>query len=283
MSDTVHPVPLDQIDEAALTRDRSVLDGAAFDELRRSIAAGGLRQPVELFPLTEACPPLRYGLLSGYRRLCAFRELHRHTSEDRYARIPAFIRARGTFAEALGAMVEENEIREPISPWERGRIALVARNRGVFGTIEEAVDSLFPRAERVKRSRLRSLARLVEELDGSLTEPETLSLRQAMRLSNAVRAGFGPVIRAALAESTLDDPESQWRLILPYLAEAEQPPPKAPARPGRPRRLHRPRPGLTIRRERTREGYSLHFTGKTATSGFLDTVFDEIERMFGPV
>ncbi len=47
-------------------------------------------------------------------------------------------------------------------------------------------------------------------------------------------------------------------------------------------RCCRPRPGLTIRREQTLDGYSLHFTGRDADSGLLDTVFDEIDRLFGP-
>ena len=46
--------------------------------------------------------------------------------------------------------------------------------------------------------------------------------------------------------------------------------------------LHLPRRGLTIRRELTRTGWSLHFTGRDATSNLLDCVFDEIERLFSP-
>ena len=49
------------------------------------------------------------------------------------------------------------------------------------------------------------------------------------------------------------------------------------ARDPRPRRVLRPRPGLVIRRETTRDGYILHFTGREATCGILDRVLDEIE------
>ena len=41
------------------------------------------------------------------------------------------------------------------------------------------------------------------------------------------------------------------------------------------------RPTLTVRRERTREGYVLRFSGPDATSGLLDAVLDEIERLYG--
>ena len=281
--DTVHHIPLTEIDGAALTRDRSGLDEDALTELRLSIAASGLRMPVELFALSEPRPPHRYGLLSGLRRLHAYQALHELTGQERYTAIPAFLRAPGTMAEALAAMVEENEIRAELSPWERGRIALLAHRQEVFGTIEEAVAKLYPAANKVKRSRLRTLAHLADELDGFLTAPERLSLRQALRLAAALSAGFGNVIRTALEESRLDDPQTQWQLLLPILTEAEQPPAEAPKpRPGRPRRVARPRPGLTIRREQTRDGYTLHFTGGEADSGLLDAVFDEIERLFGP-
>jgi ParB family chromosome partitioning protein len=284
---TLHHIPLAEINDAALTRDRSGLDADALAELRLSIAASGLRMPIEVFALPESetsapKPPHRYGLLSGFRRLLAFRELHELTRQDRYTTIPAFLRAPGTMAEALTAMVEENEIREALSPWERGRIAYLAHRQQIFPTIEEAVARLYPAAKAMKRSRLRSLAHLAEELDGLLTNPESLSQQRLLRIDAAYRAGFDNVIRTALAESSLDGPQAQWQLLLPILTEAEQPPSEAPKRPGRPRRLYRPRKGLTIRREQTRDGYTLHFTGAEADSELLDVVFDQIERFFEP-
>ena len=162
-------------------------------------------------------------------------------------------------------MVEENAIRADLSPWEQGRIAVTARDAGVFPTIEEAVDRLYPAANAVKRTRLRSLARVAEFLDGLLTAPESLSERQLLRLAAALRDGFGEIIEAALRQTTLRDPASQWAAILPYLVESERirvtdpepeapttrnprpppphpPPPPAPRHPprDRPRRLHPP-------------------------------------------
>ena len=55
---------------------------------------------------------------------------------------------------------------------------------------------------------------------------------------------------------------------------------KGRPRAGRPSRVARP--GLTIRREQTRDGYALHFSGRDADSGLLDAVIDEIDRLFGP-
>ncbi len=281
--DTVHRIPRTEIDDAVQTRDPSALDEAALTELRLSIAASGLRMPVELFALSEPRPPHNYGLLSGLRRLHAYRALHEQTGQDRYTTIPAFLRAPGSMAEALAGMVEENEIRAGLSPWERGRIALLAHRLEVFGTIEEAVAKLYPAADRMKRARLRSVAYLVEELDGYLINPEGLSQHRLMRIEAAFRAGFGNVIHTALGESSLEDPRAQWQLLLPILTEAENPSPNAPKpRPGRPRRVYRPRKTLTIRREKTRDGYTLHFTGNLATSDMIDDIFDEIERQFAP-
>ena len=285
--DTVHRIALAEIDDAALTRDRNGLDEAALTELRLSIAASGLRMPIELFELSEprvssSGQPHRYGLLSGLRRLHAYQALHELTGQERYAAIPAFLRAPGTMAEALASMVEENEIRAAVSPWERGRIAWVAHRQEIFPTIEEAVAKLYPAAARMKRARLCTIAHLVEELDGILTNPEHLSLRQALRIAAALQAGFGEVIRTALEESKADNPQTQWQLLLPILTEAETPQPETPKpRPGCPRRVARPRPGLTIRREQTRDGYSLHFTGRDASSWLMDDVFGDIERMYG--
>jgi ParB family chromosome partitioning protein len=187
-------------------------------------------------------------------------------------------------AEALTAMVEENEIRESVSPWERGRIAWLAHRQGAFPTIEEAVARLYPAANAVKRTRLRALAHLAEELDSVLTAPEQFSLRQCLRLSAALNAGFGEVLRTALEESSLDDPQSQWDLLVPLLTEAERQPAETatPERPGRPRRVFRPRETLTIRREMTRDGWCLHFTGRDAKGALIDEVIGEIERIFTP-
>ncbi|HUS54947.1 MAG TPA: hypothetical protein VMY41_13220 [Thermohalobaculum sp.] len=245
-SETVHHIPLAEIDGGALTRDRSGLDQDALNELRASIAASGLRMPIEIFPLTEpkvqaSGPPQRYGLLSGFRRLYAYQAQFEQTGQPRYATNPAFLRTRGTMAEALAAVVEENEIRAAISPWERGRIVWLAHRQEVFGTIEEAVAKLYPAANKFKRSRLRSLAHLVEELDGLLTNPESLSQQRLLRIDAAFRAGFDNVIRTALAESSLDGPATQWQILLPILTEAERPPSDTPKRPDRPRRVYRPR------------------------------------------
>jgi ParB family chromosome partitioning protein len=280
MPDVIQLIPLHAIDETTLPRDRTGLDPDALLELRLSIAASGLRMPVELFPHPH--DPDRYGLLSGFRRLHAFRDLLELTGQEKYAAIPALLRPAAALATQLAAVIEENEIRADLSAYERGRIAWSAVRMSLFPTIEEAVEKLYPNANRDKRRQLRALAHLAEELDGELTHPEAFSLRQCLRLAAAVSRGYADLIRHALGESRLTTAEAQWLVLLPILTEAEksEPDPVAVSRGGRPRRTLTPRRGLNIRRERTSQGWALHFTGREATSALLDVVFDEIELMF---
>jgi ParB family transcriptional regulator, chromosome partitioning protein len=281
---SVHLIPTTEIDELALARDRTVIDPDALLELRVSIAASGLRSPIEVFELPAQHTACRYGLISGFRRLAAVRALHGLTGFQDYFTIPAFIRTPSGAAAAFAAMIEENEVRQDLSPWERGRAAVTARDLGLFGTIEEAVDRLHPGASAAKRSRLRTLARVAAQLDGELADPETLSQKQVLRLATALREGFGAEIRAALDAELLSDPDSQWSAILPIVEEAERVGGEDASRSRRPRirTPAMPRPGLTIRRERTRSGFALHFSGPDATPPLLDLVFEEIERLLAP-
>ena len=279
-------VPLHAIAPAALPRDRTGLDPEPFEELKASLRASGLRTPVEVFPLapaTESAAP-RYGLIAGYRRLAACRALHTEGVAG-FAEIPAFVREIAP-PDAFRAMVEENEIREPLSPWERGRAAILAVEACYFDTVEAAVDALHPGATKQKRAKLRAVARVVAAMDGLWTAPERLSEKTLLDLADALRAGFGaPMAETLRAER--DRPHArQWEAIRPYLAEyldERATPPNPPHAPGRPKRLVRLRPTLTVRRERTREGYVLRFSGPDATSGLLDAVLDEIERLYGRI
>ncbi len=281
---TVHLVPLGTIDPGALSRDRTGLDPEPMTELENSISATGLRQPIEIFPLATPYETYTHGLLSGYRRLFAFRQLHERTAQDRFAAIPAFIRPRADLGPAMAAMVEENEIRAGISPYERGLVCVKARDMGAFGSIEEAVEGLYPSVSRHKRRRLRAIAAFAEEIGGFFSAPEKLTQQQIERIIRANVAGFGDLMRTALEESSVTDPDHQWNLVQPILEESEENArnPQISRAPGRPRRILRPRYGVTIRRERTRDGWSLHFTGREAIGPLMDLVLDEIERMYAP-
>ena len=299
MTDAPIPIPLADIDAAALPRDRTALDPEALAELRASILAAGLRQPIEVFEAEPApgdapgCAP--YGLISGLRRLTVFRELSGNGSGDpRFATIPAFVRAPRDAAEAMADMIAENEIRAALTPWERGRIAVEARDAGFFPTLDAAVAGLYPALDRFRRARIRGVATVVEALgDDLLADPRALSQNQLGRLEAAIRQGFGPLIEGALTQSRETTPDGQWRVLAPIVEEAEEDlraartdpdgrlDPRAGYRPGRPRRMIRPRLGLYIRRERTAEGWNLRFTGPDATGPLMDEIMDYVEQTFG--
>jgi ParB family chromosome partitioning protein len=291
MSDTVHAIPLDAIDAEAIARDRTRLDEAAFLELRDSIARTGLRQPIEVFALDtpEDAPggAPRFGLVSGFRRLRAFRSLAA-ADPGRWATIPAFVRPHASVAEVLAAMVAENDVRADLSPWEKGAIAARATRAGHFPDIPEAIRALYPSANRPKRGRLRLIAELVDETDGLLADPERLSERECLRFAAAIAAGFADHIAEALDATRATGHEAQWAIIDSVLRESESFPDDHPIRDGRPnRRLVRrfwraPRHRLTVRRERTKDGFVLHVAGLDATTPLVNEIFEEVERQFRP-
>jgi ParB family chromosome partitioning protein len=276
-------IPTASIDAEALPRDRLCLDPEALATLTRSITAEGQRQPIEVFPLAN-CPPCDWGLISGYRRLSVFRTLAALRGNGDFTTIAAFIRTPASIPAAIAAMVSENEIRADISPWERARLITVAISQAYFDTPDAAIATLHPHATAVQKSRLRAVVSVVDALDEVLMSPQVYSLRQLLRLASALRAGFAEVILTALYTTPDKSPEAQWAVLQNVLLEAEQTlkDPAPPTLPGRPRRILYPRSGLTVRRERTQHGWSLHFTGEEAHGMMLDSVMDAIERMYGP-
>ena len=147
MPDQIVEIPIDQIDDKALERDRTSSDAAQFEELWFSILKFGLRQPIEVY--TYATPiDVPYALISGARRLAAFRHLHQTMGLPKFASIPTFIREPTSRADAMVAMVQENDIRAELSPWERARIAVVARDHNYYPTIDAAIEALYPNASR---------------------------------------------------------------------------------------------------------------------------------------
>ena len=266
----IQPIATDRIDEHALPRDRTVIDATALEELKRSIATSGLRLPIEVFATDTG-----YGLLSGYRRLMAVRALE-ETHGPAFATIPAILHPPENLLDGFARVVEENDIRQGLTPWERGRTLIVARENGL-DTLDAALARLYPGADRRKRSRLRLLADVVEAMDDRIKDPEDWSENRLLRLGAVLRAGWDDLLFAALDDAALG---GEWQAMLPVIEEAEALPVEKRNTPNRPRRLARIPRGLTIRREKTRAGFVLHITGKRATDAVVGEVMEEIERMF---
>lgn len=284
-------LPLEQIDEAAMIRDRMTMSEEAITELRESIAAHGLRLPIEVFELEQpGRDGARYGLLSGYRRYLAVRGLLDLTGADKYRVIRALIRPRADSGGAFVSMIEENEVREELSHFERGRIAVIAAKQGAFANTEEAVDRLYATGSKAKRSKIRSFALIFEELGDMLQFPERLTERRGLRLAAALRRGGEGELRNLLSRHAPEDGEQEWAVIEPALRGLEDGP-QDRSRGGRPKA--RPQPGygwrddqtlvtsagITIRRSRDARGHLLRFEGAALSDDLMDSLIAEIQSL----
>ncbi|NIZ12325.1 ParB N-terminal domain-containing protein [Phaeobacter sp. HF9A] len=228
----VQMIPLEEIDREYLRRDRMQIDEEELQELIASIRANGLRSPVEVVALAEG----GFGLVSGFRRLEAYARLNR--SQEGFEQIPAFLRKGAESADAYVAMVEENELRANLSPYERGRIAVLVAGQGVFGSVEEAVDGLFAAASKAKRSKVRSFAVVHEGLGDLLRFPNGMAEKLGLKLATALRAGGQGALRKAIAGSAPEDDRAEARLLEAALADLA-PAPQEKSRGGRPRQVTR--------------------------------------------
>ncbi|WP_299911681.1 ParB N-terminal domain-containing protein [uncultured Paracoccus sp.] len=283
-------IPLDQIDEGAMIRDRMVMSEEAIQELRQSIAAHGLRLPIEVFELEKPNGQgARYGLLSGYRRFLATRGLLELTEAAKYRTIRALIRPREASGGAFVSMIEENEVREELSHFERGRIAVIAANQGAFANTEDAVDKLFATGSKAKRSKIRSFAVIFEELGDMLAFPEGLTERRGLQLAGALRRGAEGKLREALSQVAPVDADEEWLVIEPIIRALEQGPQET-KRGGRPKtaplgygwiddKTVRTSSGITIRRASDSKGQILRFEGVKATPDMIDHLMFEIQRL----
>lgn len=279
-------LPITDITAEALNRDRIVMDEDEMQELMSSISVNGLRLPIEVFEPQNHEDAGKYALVSGYRRLTALRRLNALSGGDRFQTIPAFIRAPGSIADALVAMIEENEVRSGLSQYERGRAAASAVHDGVFPTVDEAVAVLFQTASKAKRSKIRSFALIHEELGDMLAFATGLNERQCLRLAGALRAGLAEPLRTALEEAGGRSAAEEWDAMLPLIEQAEGAP-QDPSRGGRPKaaqKIERARKtrvarGITIERELGPSGYAIRFSGSEVTAELVDAVMDNVRHL----
>ncbi|WP_299417650.1 ParB N-terminal domain-containing protein [uncultured Sulfitobacter sp.] len=238
------------IDAAYLMRDRTRVDAEEMEALVTSIRARGQQSPIEVVQLDGG----RYGLISGWRRLTAIRQLG-----DRP--VLALLRAPRDAPEAYLAMIEENEIRVGLSYYERARIVAKSVAGGVFETEKAALQSLFKAASRAKRSKIKSFLPLVTRLDGVLHFPEEMGERLGLTLSKALEADatFADRLRVALAEPSADAAHEQS--LIQEVLSAKQATSGA-ASPDPASSIRRLAPGL---RAQTRADGSLVLSGPALT------------------
>ena len=194
----IRAIPLDQVSEAYMIRDRQHTSQEDIDSLYHSLRTRGQQAPIEVV-MTDA----GFGLISGWRRLQALRALYADTSDARFATVQALVRQPAEHAEAYVAMVEENEIRADLSFYERARIAVQTVRAGVFATEKQALQTLFTAVSFSKRSKIKSFMPVVEALDDVLKAPQDIPERLGLALAKHLGAqkDAGAKLRAALREA----------------------------------------------------------------------------------
>lgn len=168
----VGPVPIAEIRAEKLIRDRLAERDPELDELKASIKAVGLSNPIHVEEVEDG-----YELIQGFRRLSAYRELHAETGDDAYARIPATLQARGAQVDVLyRRMVDENLVRRDISFAEMAQLAMSygERTGQTIGYGGDPVDVLYGSAGRQKRSYIRHFSYLLRALGDTLKHPEAI-------------------------------------------------------------------------------------------------------------
>ena len=277
----IQEIPLDQIATTELVRDRTIIDQDEFDELLMSLQVNGLRLPIEVYKTDEG-----YQLISGYRRLLAFHNLH-EKYPDAFGTIKAIMRPQRDLGLSFMAMVEENEIRSNLSHYERGRIAVLAARQGAFPSTDDAVAKLFLSASKSKRSKVKSFAEVFECLGDVLSFPEDLTERRGLRIAAAIRQGAEDKLRDALEAGQGASVEAEWALLEEIIAETEAVPSGKP-KMGRPKA--RPLPdrgnqmklssGVRLERSSDSKGYFIRISGPSVDIETLDAAMRQLAHLF---
>lgn len=202
-------IPLGEIRTDKLKRDRRALRDDEIDELKSSIKAIGLSNPIRVEVAEDG-----YELIQGFRRLTAFRELFEETGEARFSRIPAGLVAEGDALERLyRRMVDENLVRRDISFAEMAMLAsrYAADPATPCKTVPDAVASLYGSAGRQKRNYITHFASLMDRIEEELKWPEAIPRSLGLDLEK----------RLASEPSSLRELVARLRAEKPGSADAE--------------------------------------------------------------
>lgn len=230
----IQALPLAAVDEGWLHRDRIAVDPEEMADLVASLRDRGQQAPIEVATLEGG----RYGLISGWRRLSALRQLQAETGAPRFATVLAILRRPDTAADAYRAMVEENEIRAGLSYYERARIAALAAGVGAYPDPRSAIAALFATASKAKRSKIGSFLTLHKAIGPALRFAPAIPERLGLRLAAALEADSGLAarlrdrLRKAAPEAAGQELQLLTRALSRSPAAEEKPSGRDEIRPG---------------------------------------------------
>lgn len=222
-------IPTHKVDAAKLTRDRAPGADGDLDELKASILAIGLSNPIRVEKLANG----RYELIQGWRRLRAFIELEGQFQDGRFTHIPAGIVAAGDALEtSYRRMVDENLVRKDVSFAEMALLAQAYAADPATGCedVDKAVAALFRSAGYQKRSYIRAFAELLAAVGDALAHPRALGRNLGLDLRKALEGqAAGARLRATLAAAPDRTAEEEIALLRRFVeAEAARAAPAAP-------------------------------------------------------
>lgn len=203
-------VALGDVKTSKLVRDRVAERDPELDELKASILAVGLANPIHVEEIGDG-----YELIQGFRRLSAYRELLKDTGDERFARIPATLQARGAQLDHLyRRMVDENLVRRDISFAEMAQLAMSYAHRG-DQSVAAAIDVLYASVGRQKRSYIRHFAHLLTVLGDDLKFPETIPRATGLSLVKLLEESprFAGQVRALLKSQQARDAAIELSLL----------------------------------------------------------------------
>ncbi len=222
-------LPTAAIKISKLTRDRSSGVDPELEELKASILAVGLSNPIRVEQMEDGT----YELIQGFRRLSAFREIAQDTGDKRYLKIPAALVPRGEPLAALyRKMVDENLVRKDISFGEMAQLALsYAEDTGMDAA--DAVYELYASARKQKRTYIRQFARMIQMTGGAIRHIEDVPRALGVDLIKLLEAApeRADALIARLRRDETRSAEQELQILRDFLAEKPEAAAKPDSRP----------------------------------------------------
>ncbi len=189
-------VGINEIHTTDLPRDRLDLSAVAssdeMDELKASIQERGQKEPIELYKDSDG----RFQLKKGWRRVTALKQLYEETGDERFASVTARVaESQSDRIDLYIDMVEENVVREDLTFAEMAQVAILASKDSELeaGDAEALVGRLYSSLHKMKRSYIRSFVYLLNELEGALPFPKSVSRNLGVEVARKLRASSGSV------------------------------------------------------------------------------------------
>jgi len=217
-------IPLGDVHETLLARERMSDDDDGLDELVTSIRDVGLSNPIRVLGRPDG---QGFELVQGHRRLASYRRLLKQTGQDEWARIPATVMPGGSddVAGLYRRMVDENVIRRDLSFAEMARAAMnyAADPATDAGDAERAVAELFRSASYSKRSRIRTFVSILDTIGDALLHPASIPRNMGVALAAEIgkRPALAAEIRAALDEAVGRDPGEELAILRRFVPEPD--------------------------------------------------------------